>query len=469
MKFNRLFINGAWIPSSSKKMIEVENPSTLEIIDSVPDGNRDDVNLAIESASKAYAPWRSLSLEERKTFLSKSLEILQGYFDEILDLEVKELGAPVNWAKAVHVKGPLKRFEHFLKIIDNFQFQIDLPKARILKEPYGVVACLTPWNYPLGQVMQKIIPAMLAGNTVVLKPSQNTPLTAFYLCRAFEEAKLPSGVFNMVTGRGSAIGKFFAESPDVKMISFTGSTSAGKSVLSQSVDTLKRVALELGGKSPLVVLPGGKIEDGIRDAMESTFYNTGQTCAAFTRLLVPNKNLEEAEALAKSIIKEYNVGDPTLEETQVGPLASKSQFEKVKGFIQKGIEEGAKLIAGEIPENFKNGYFVKPAVFSRVSPEMTIAQEEIFGPVLVIMPYEDLEDAKKITNSTIYGLSSGVIGPREDAEKFASFIEAGEVYINDGRWDSNAPFGGYKQSGIGREGGLFGIEEFTQMKTIYDK
>lgn len=469
MDYSKIYINGKWVKPLTDQMIPVENPATREIIARVPSGSKEDVDAAIAAAAEAFAPWREVPMEKKIALFEKALEIFSSYQAELLDLEIKELGAPINWAKKAHILGPIKRFEHYVKIAKDFEFSLDLPRSRVEKEPYGVVACLTPWNYPLGQIMHKIIPAMLVGNTVVLKPSQNTPLTAYYLCQAFQEAGLPPGVLNMVTGEGAKVGSYFTLSPFVSMVSFTGSTLAGKQVAKQSLDTLKKFTLELGGKSPLILLRGGDVEQGVKAAMDSVFYNTGQTCAAFTRLLVPNEFLKEAEEAAKKFYGQYTVGDPTKEETHIGPLVSKSQFNKVRDYIKSGIVQGADMIIGEVPEDDSNGYFVKPVVFSRVDTSMKIAQDEIFGPVLSIMPYNTEEEAIQIANDTIYGLSSGIIGPVQDAERLSKYIKAGDVYINAGKWDPNAPFGGFKQSGIGREGGYFGMEEFVQLKTIYDK
>lgn len=469
MNFEKLFINGCWQEAHSNEWIEVENPATLEIIAKVPSADAQDVDRAVEAAYQAFENWRMTPLAQRVEIVRKAKDFLNERFDEILYWEVRELGSPVSWTKNAHVKGPIKRIEHFLKVIDQFDFEQELSKSRILKEPVGVVAAITPWNYPLAQIVQKVIPALLTGNTVVLKPSQNTPLTAYILCEAFAQADLPAGVLNLVSGRGAEVGNALAIHPKVDMVSFTGSTSGGREVARLALGSIKKISLELGGKSPLLVLRGADYTKAVRTAMDSVFYNTGQTCAALTRMIVPREALKEIEELIQRDIANYPVGDPQEEQVVVGPLSSRKQFDKVKKYLQIGIEEGARLIAGAVPQQVEKGYFVKPAVFSDVDNAMTIAREEIFGPVLCLIPYEREEEGISIANDSVYGLSGAVFGPKEQAEKAAQAMRTGTVYINEGRWDADAPFGGYKQSGIGREGGLFGLEEFVEIKTIFDK
>lgn len=468
MNNNQLYINGQWVDSISKEKIEVENPATEEIFEHVPAANEEDVNNAVKAAKSAFESWSNLSLDERLSYLNKAFEIFEGYQDDLIEIEIKELGSPRSWAKNAHVKGPTKRFENFLKIAKDFSFKDELPKATVIKEPIGVIGCLTPWNYPLNQVMQKVIPALICGNTVVLKPSQITPLSAYFLAEAFHKAELPPGVFNLVTGRGAEVGNVLASHKDVDMISFTGSTSGGIEVGKLALGTVKKLALELGGKSPNLVLRGADYHMAVSTSLNSTFNNTGQTCSALTRLIVPKEDLQEIENIIIEKSKGFIVGDPYEDETRVGPLSNKKQFDKVKYFVEKGIEEGAKLLVGDVPKKSGKGYFVNPVVFSNVSNKMEIAQEEIFGPVLCVIPYEDIEEGIEIANDTIYGLSSAVFGPEDEAESVARKIRAGEVNVNNGKWDPLAPFGGYKQSGIGREGGFYGLEEFVEIKTLFN-
>ncbi len=469
MNFEKLFINGRWISSHSGKWIDVENPCSGEAFARVPAGDGADVDLAVEAAADAFDGWWHTPVEERKAILQKALDFLYERIDEIVELEVLELGSPVGWAMTAHAKGPLKRYEHFLKIIDDFAFEEDMGRSKVVKEPVGVVACLTPWNYPLEQIHQKVIPAVLTGNTVVLKPSQVTPLSAYILCEALESAGLPKGVFNLVTGRGGEVGNFMCTHPKVDMVSFTGSTSGGKEVGKLALDSIKKITLELGGKSALVVLKGADLKGAVQTAMGSSFNNTGQTCSALTRLIVPTEDLAEVESLAKQYYGYYTVGNPKDPDTKVGPLSSKKQLKRVKGYLEEGIAEGAKLLLGEVPEEGEGGYFVKPAVFTNVTGDMVIAQEEIFGPVLSILPYETKEEALALANGTIYGLDGAVFGPAREAEEFALAMRTGRVYVNGGRWDPNGPFGGYKQSGLGRESGQYGLEEYLEIKSLFDR
>lgn len=467
MNFNKLYINGVWEKAKSGAWIEVENPFTQQIITKVPRANAEDVSLAVEAAKKAFKTWQFTSLDTRIEILDKALQLLFKQEEELTQVEVNELGAPLKWSRFVHVMGPLKRFEKYLKLAKEIEWEISLPRSKVVKEPIGVVGCITPWNYPLDQVIQKVIPAMLTGNTVVLKPSQITPLSAFYLAHALEEAGLPQGVFNLVTGVGGEVGNVLAKHPDVDMISFTGSTAGGIEVSQMAMQTVKKVALELGGKSPHILLEADQYQAAVRQTLDSCFYNTGQTCSALTRLIVPKRDLKKIEEEILSQYSNYVVGDPHDEKTNIGPLSSKKQWLKVNQYILQGIEEGAKLLVGKVPVDHSQGYFVEPLVFSEVTPQMTLAREEIFGPVLCVIPYDSLDEAIEIANDSIYGLSAAVSGPVDLANDVAKQIKSGSVYINQGKWDPLAPFGGYKQSGIGREGGMFGLEEFLEIKAVF--
>lgn len=469
MTFEKLYVDGKWIPSDSGEWIDVENPATGEIIGRVPRGNSEDVNKSVEAASLAFSDWAKTTVEKRIGYMEKVLEYMLSQKQILIDLETAELGAPVKWAERAHVNGPIGRLENYIRLIREFEFEKQLKHCRVVKEPIGVIGCLTPWNYPLGQVMQKIVPAILCGNTVVLKPSQMTPLSAGILAMAFEYARVPDGVFNLVTGRAGEVGNALALHKKVDMISFTGSTKGGKEVGKLALEGVKRIALELGGKSANVILRGADYEKAVKAGLSSCFYNTGQTCAALTRMLVPRDELPRIEGLIIEHAKTFIVGDPKLETSHIGPLASMKQYEKVKKYIEIGIDEGARLIVGEVPGTVKTGYFVKPCVFTDVRNDMIIAQEEIFGPVICVIPYDTIEEAIDIANDTVYGLSGAVFGPDEEAKTVAMAMKTGSVNINGGKSDIDAPFGGYKQSGIGREGGTYGIDVFLEIKAVFDE
>ena len=338
------------------------------------------------------------------------------------------------------------------------------------REPVGVIGCITPWNYPLGQVIQKIVPALLMGNTVILKPSQHTPLSSYYLAEAFEKAGFPKGVFNLITGRGGEVGNALSSHPLVDMISFTGSTSGGVTVGKKALESVKHISLELGGKSPYVILPAKDHDytEPIHLCFNSIFLNSGQTCTAFSRLLIPAEEKETIEKQLTEIAREYTVGSPESHEVKLGPVSSLQQYKKISEYIRKGMDEGARLLLGGLPDSPDKGYYIKPTIFTDVKNDMTIAQDEIFGPVLCVITYRDEDDAISIANDVRYGLNAGVYGPKDKAIAMAHRIQAGNVYINASPRDTAAPFGGYKESGIGREGGIYGMLEFTQQKALFD-
>ncbi|MGX8796662.1 aldehyde dehydrogenase family protein [Fusibacter sp. JL298sf-3] len=466
--YDKLYIDGQWCTAVNPDTIAVENPADKSVIASVPRGGAADVDAAVAAAKRAFDQWSTTPLAERKAVLEAALSAFKTYESALVTLEAQELGAPLNWSRQAHVVGPIKRFEHFLKIIDDVAFESQFPKFRVVREPIGVVACITPWNYPLGQVMQKVIPALLCGNTVVLKPSQITPLSAFYLAKAFEAAHLPAGVFNLVTGRGGEVGNALAGHSDVDMVSFTGSTDGGREVGKCAIDGIRKLSLELGGKSAAVLLESGDIDLAVDSVLGSCFLNTGQTCAALTRFLVPASLMEAVKAKIVEKAAGYCVGNPFDEGVHIGPLASEKQFNKVKRYIEIGIEEGAELLVGAVPTTPDGGYYVEPVVFAGVHNAMQIAREEIFGPVICLMAYEGVDEAVAIANDSPYGLSGAVYGTVEEAGAVARRLKTGSVTLNRAKWDASAPFGGYKQSGIGREGGPFGIEEFLEIKTIFD-
>jgi acyl-CoA reductase-like NAD-dependent aldehyde dehydrogenase len=363
----------------------------------------------------------------------------------------------------------IRAFATAAEILETFEFEDTSSGGLVVKEPIGVVGAITPWNYPLNQIGAKVAYALAAGCTVVLKPSEVAPVNAFVLAEIIDEVGFPPGVFNLVTGIGPVVGEALARHPDVDMISFTGSTRAGKRVAELAAQSVKRVALELGGKSPNVILDDADIATVVAEGIGSAYANSGQTCSALTRMIVPRSRLAEAEEVARKTAEGFKVGDPFAEGTRLGPLVSSVQRERVRGYIDKGISEGATLLTGgpESPEGLDQGFFVRPTVFSNVTPNMTIAREEIFGPVLVIMPYDTEDDAVEIANDTVYGLAAAVSGSDERAKRVARKIRAGQVRVNRGRGSSGAPFGGYKQSGLGREHGAFGLEEFLEVKALF--
>ena len=464
-----IYIDGAWVPSTGKGTLPVVNSTTEEVMGTIPDGSPEDVDRAVAAAKAAFPGWAATAVEERAKYCSRIAEGIGARMDEIATLVSEEVGMVKPLSLLVQAGLPYNSFNVIQSIVDEFPFEERSGNSLIVREPIGVVGCITPWNYPLHQIAAKVAFALAAGCTVVLKPSEVAPLNAFVLAEIIHDTGLPAGVFNMVTGVGPIVGEAIANHPDVDMVSFTGSTRAGKRVGELCMQRVAKVALELGGKSANVVLPDADIEKAVQDGVFKAFLNSGQTCSALTRMLVPRDRLDEVERIAAQAAGAMTPGDPFAEESKLGPLVSQAQWDRVQGYIQKGIDEGAKLIAGGTgkPEGNEKGFFVKPTVFSEVSREMTIAQEEIFGPVLSILPYDTEEEAVEIANDTVYGLAGGVwAGTRERAEAVARKLRTGQVEVNGGAFNPNAPFGGYKQSGIGREYGRFGLEEFLQVKSL---
>lgn len=466
MNYNKLYINGQWTDPISTKIIEVENPANKEIIGSVPASNEEDVNRAVAAAKEAFKTWQFSSLDERKELLENLLGELKLRVDDMAQVIVKELGCGAKFAKNSHVLPYLADIENFLNIIDNYEFQEKHEDYIITKEPVGVIGALTPWNYPLGQIIKKLSPAILGGNTIVLKPSQKTPLISYILTEAIHEANFPKGVFNLVTGRGPEVGNVLATHKDIDMITFTGSTKGGIEVSKLAANDVKRISLELGGKSAAIILKDADHKLALMRTLDKVYLNTGQSCSAYSRLLVPREEKENIEKLIIEMTKDYKFGDPANPDTLIGPVSSKQQFDKVSYYIEKGIEEGARLLLGEVPKE-SVGYFIGPTVFTDVTNDMEIAQNEIFGPVLSIITYDTVEEAIKIANDSVYGLSGGVFGPEEEAFKVAKEIRTGTIVVNAGSQLHKAPFGGFKHSGIGREGGKYGLEEFLEIKTMF--
>ncbi len=470
--YDKLYINGAWTPSASADTIDVIDSVNEEVMATVPAGTAADVDAAVAAAKGAFESWSSTPVEERAKYMTRIGDSLGARMDEIATAISKETGMAKWLSQLVQVGLPINSFNQAAAVAQGYQFEENVGSSLVVREPIGVVACITPWNYPLHQIAAKVAYAMAAGCTVVLKPSEVAPVDAFILAEVIDEIGLPGGVFNLVSGVGPVVGEAMASHPDVDMVSFTGSTRAGKRVAQLGAETIKKIALELGGKSANVLLADldeAGFKKAVRDGVGKAFLNSGQTCSALTRMLVPRERLAEAEAIAGATANAMVVGDPFAEGVHLGPLASAAQRDRVQGYIQKGIDEGATLVAGGLgkPEGVDVGFYVRPTVFSAVTPEMTIAQEEIFGPVLSILPYADEDDAVRIANGVVYGLAGGVwSADKAHAEQVARRLRTGQVEVNGGAFNPNAPFGGYKQSGVGREYGRFGLEEFLEIKSL---
>ncbi len=466
---DRVFIGGEWVEPSGSETIEVVNPTTEEVMGTIPACSAEDADRAVQAARRAFPAWAETSHAERADYLNAIAAGLGERSEEIAATISQELGMPLRLSQIVQVGLPTSQFAAAAKLIDEIVWEEGIGSSRVIREPFGVIGAITPWNFPLNQIVCKVAPALAAGNTVVLKPSEVTPLNAFALSEVIEAAGLPAGVFNMVTGVGSEVGEAIAAHPGVDLVSFTGSTRAGRRVSELAAATVKPVTMELGGKSPNLILDDADLSQAVPDGVGKCFLNSGQTCNALTRMLVPREQLAEAEELAVAAAESFTPGDPFEKGTRLGPLVSEVQRERVRGYIEKGRAEGARLLTGgaEPPEGLERGFFVRPTVFSDVTPEMTIAQEEIFGPVLAIQPYEDEEDGVRIANESAYGLSGGVwSGDRERAIAVARRLRTGQVEINGGAFNPLAPLGGYRQSGHGRENGRYGIEEMLQVKSL---
>src|SRR5437879_2554609 len=467
---DKLFIGGRWVAPSGREMIDVHNAGTGEVMGRVPAGNAKDVDFAVGAARRAFESWSNTPADKRAEFLEKISANLKARADELAKTIAQEVGMPLKLAGRIQAGLPVANFVNFAKLLKEFVFEERVGNSLVVREPVGVVAAITPWNYPLHQIALKVAPALAAGCTVVLKPSEVAPFNAFILAEAIEAASLPQGVFNSVSGFGADAGEALVRHREVDRISFTGSTRAGKRLSELAAQTLKRVALELGGKSASLILDDADLATAVKGTVNGCYLNSGQTCTALTRMLVPASLYQEAARIAAEVAKGFTVGDPLAETTRLGPLSSQAQLERVRGFIKKGLQEGAELLAGgaDAPEGVPpGGYYVKPTVFGRVRNDMTIAREEIFGPVLCIIAYRDEEDAVRIANDTVYGLA-GAVWSRDEAraQRVARRIRAGQVDVNGGAFNMNAPFGGFKQSGHGREAGVYGLEEFLEYKSL---
>jgi acyl-CoA reductase-like NAD-dependent aldehyde dehydrogenase len=466
----QLYIGGAWVDPAGAETIEVTGSATEEIVGRVPAGTPEDADRAVLAARAAFEAWSAVPVGERADALQAIADGLTARAAELAALITTELGMPLKLSQQIQVGLPINSFASMAQFVRELPLEERIGNSIVVREPVGVVGAITPWNYPLHQIACKVAPALAAGCTIVVKPSEVTPLNAFVLAEVIDAVGLPAGVFNLVSGIGPVVGEAIAAHPQVDMVSFTGSTRAGRRVSELAAQTVKPVALELGGKSPNVILDDADLERAVTDGVGKCFLNSGQTCSALTRMLVPQERLAEVEAIAAAVAEQgFPPGDPFDEHTRLGPLVSETQRERVRGYIERGVAEGARLVVGgaEPPEGLEQGYFVRPTVFSDVRSDMTIAQEEIFGPVLAIMPYEDEEDAVRIANDTIYGLAAGVwSADSERATRVAKRLRSGQVEVNGGAFNPVAPFGGYKQSGHGRENGPHAIEEYQLLKAL---
>jgi acyl-CoA reductase-like NAD-dependent aldehyde dehydrogenase len=466
---DRVYIGGTWVASSGTGTLDVVDSTTEAVIGTIPEGTAEDVDRAVAAARAAFPAWAATPVEERTALLTKVQEGLGARMDELADLITHEVGMPRVLSQLVQVGLPMMTFGSMEQVAKDFTWEQTVGNSLVVREPVGVVGAITPWNYPLHQIAAKVAPALTAGCTVVLKPSEVAPLNAFVLAEVIDEVGIPAGVFNLVTGLGPVVGEAIAAHPDVDMVSFTGSTRAGKRVTEVAAGTVKRVALELGGKSANVILGDADLATAVPDGVSKCFLNSGQTCSALTRMLVPREHLSEVEDLAVAAAEAFVPGDPFDPASRLGPLVSAAQRDRVRSYIDKGESEGAKLLTGgvEAPEGLETGFFVRPTVFTGVTRDMTIAREEIFGPVLSIIPYDTEEEAVEIANDTDYGLAGGVwSGDADRAKAVARRLRTGQVEVNGGNFNPLAPFGGYKQSGNGREYGSFGLEEFLEVKSL---
>jgi len=468
--YRKFYIDGKWVDPAKNHDFLVINPANEEAIATISFGSAADVDRAVAAAKLAFESYSEVSVEQRLTLLRRIIEVYKSKIEEMATTISQEMGAPISLARKAQAPAGLAHFMEIAKVLEHFKFEELKGSSLMRKEAIGVCGLITPWNWPMNQVVAKVAPALAAGCTMVLKPSEFAPLSSYLLAQILHDAGVPAGVFNLVSGDGPTVGAAISSHPDVAMVSFTGSTRAGVAVAQAAALSVKRVTQELGGKSANIILDDADLERAVKQGVRECFANTGQSCNAPTRMLIPRSKIAEAVAAARLAAEATKVGDPFAEDTGVGPLANKAQFDKVQRLIQKGIDEGATLVAGGVgrPDGLTKGYFVKPTVFADVRNDMTIAREEIFGPVLCMIPYEDENDAVKIANDSPYGLSGFVTaGNLDRAHRIAKRIRAGNVHINGARVDFSGCFGGYKQSGNGREWGEAGLEEFLELKTIF--
>jgi acyl-CoA reductase-like NAD-dependent aldehyde dehydrogenase len=469
---DRILIGGQWVPSAGTGLIDVVDPSTEQVVGRVPDGVPADVDAAVAAARAAFPAWADTSAQVRAQWLARLAESVREHSGELADLMSAEMGAPLKIAKLVQVGAPLGVLDSYVALADDLELESQVNNSLVVKEPVGVVGMITPWNYPLYQVIAKVAPALLAGCTMVLKPSEVAPLAVYRLAELITDLGLPPGVVNLVSGVGPVVGAAIAAHPGLDMVSFTGSTAAGRLVAAAASASVKRVALELGGKSASVLLPdldGAGLARAVKGTISQAYLNTGQRCSAFSRLLVPAGRLAEVEYAAKETAESYAVGSPQEPGVKLGPVVSAAQRERVNGFVDRAVSAGARLVTGgsKPPSGREVGFFVQPTILSDVTEGMEVAQQEVFGPVVAIMTYTDVDDAVRLANSTAYGLAGGVWGADPDvALAVARRLRAGQVDVNGGAFNPAAPFGGYGQSGNGRELGREGLEEYLETKAI---
>ena len=468
---NKFYIDGAWVKPASNTEFPVLNPATEQQIGVITLGNEDDVNRAVAAAKAAFETYSRTTKEERLALLEKLLEVTKARMEELAQAMTAEMGAPITMSRSPQADSAVEHLQDFIKALKSLDDRETLPNGdTLVREPIGVCGLITPWNWPINQVVLKVIPALATGCACILKPSEHTPVSAVLYAEIIHEAGFPPGAFNLLQGDGPTVGAAMSRHPDIQMISFTGSVRAGTAVTKAAADTVKRVTLELGGKSPNLVFADCDLEERVTASVKECFFNTGQSCDAPTRLLVERSCYDEVLEIAQRAAEGQAVGDPTQEGDHVGPLFDKIQYDRVQSVINVGIDEGARLLAGGPgkPDGFETGWFVKPTVFADVTNDMRIAREEIFGPVLVIIPFDDEAEAIAIANDTPYGLAAFLqTGDPERAERVAAQLRAGAVHINGGGFGYGSPFGGYKQSGNGREGGIMGLEDYQEVKTLH--
>ncbi|MBA3910662.1 MAG: aldehyde dehydrogenase family protein [Rhodobacter sp.] len=464
----KFYINGQWVDPISKVRMGVENPATEEIVCEVAMGSSEDADRAILAARAAFDGWTYRPVAERIAVVKRLLEVYNAHYEDFAQAMSTEMGAPITWARDAQAWAGQVHIEATIKAAEEMVWEYNRGTTRIIYEGIGVCSLITPWNWPMNQIACKVAPALIAGCTMVLKPSEIAPLSGTLFAQVCHDAGVPAGVFNLVHGAGPEVGARMSSHPEVDMVSFTGSTRAGTAIAAAAAPTVKRVAQELGGKSPNIILPTANIAEAVAAGVTAVMSNTGQSCDAPTRMLVPRDRQAEALAVAKEAAEAIVIGDPRDEATVMGPLISRLQFDKVQRLIQAGIDEGATLVTGGVgrPADLNRGWFVRPTVFGDVVNAMTISKEEIFGPVLAIQPYDSIEDAIAQANDTVYGLAAYIAGPVEDAKPVARRLRAGTVNLNYPDWDTSAPFGGYKQSGNGREYADWGIHDFCEVKGI---
>ena len=465
----QFYIDGAWVDPVEPKELKVINPATEEVAGVISMGSSKDVDRAVAAARRAFDSYSRTSPAERLALMERILAAYKAHYDEIAQAISIEMGAPITLSKGSQTGIGVGHISAMIDVLKNFKFEEMRGTVRLIQEPVGVCALITPWNWPMNQVAAKVVPALAAGCTMVLKPSEYSPFSAIIWAKVMHEAGVPAGVFNLVNGDGNSVGAPLSSHREVDMVSFTGSTRAGSEVARNAAASVKRVHQELGGKSPNVLLDDADFERAVTKSVLHVFQNSGQSCNAPTRMLVPAAKLAEVEAIAKRVAESVVTGDPTSEKTNLGPLVSKLQFERVEGYIAKGIAEGAKVVIGGSgrPDGLTKGYFVKPTIFSNVRNDMTIAREEIFGPVLCILPYDSEEQAVQIANDTPYGLAAYVWSKDNlRARRIGGRIRAGQVTLNGAAGSMNTPFGGFKMSGNGREWGEFGLRDFLEVKAV---